>query len=74
MDSKELVRTDGSRTNRRTFLKLSGTGALASVDSAGCVDTENGDEGNGNGGDTDDTDGDDGDGDGHGLISEATTM
>jgi ABC-type branched-subunit amino acid transport system substrate-binding protein len=49
-----------SRTDRRTFLKVTGTGALAATGLAGCVGTEDGGDG-GDGGDGSDG-GDGGDG------------
>jgi ABC-type branched-subunit amino acid transport system substrate-binding protein len=63
-----MVRSDRIRTDRRTFLKISGTGALAATGLAGCVGTEDGGDGDGGGGDGsdggDDTDGSDGGSDG----------
>jgi len=40
---------DASRSNRRTFLKVTGTGALSTVALAGCIGTEDSGNGNGNG-------------------------
>ncbi len=70
MDANEPVRTDGNRTKRRTFLRLAGTGALATAGLAGCVGTEDGggdggdgsDGSDGDGGGSDGSDGSDGDG------------
>ena len=62
MNPNEPARTDGNRTKRRTFLRLAGTGALATAGLAGCVGTEDGGDGSdGDDGGSDGSDGSDGD-------------